>query len=226
MLVANTETSCEGHQTLCLLQVKIKLSTRLQHKIGPGPWRHGAPDTSGSRSGCILPSAACMACRHRPMRLLMAAWQGWRLWTHLVESSQGYLTQRAAAAMAHFAATTRFTTLFRADDHNRSRIVQMLPRMACEARFCYAPQATCGIAPQRCCSQASPLGDCGTRSKNSVHGAPITTSCCTISRPYAACRQSGMREPPHLIRAAAVHALRHATRFDAAPAFRKGKRPT
>ncbi len=28
---------------------------------------------SGSRSGCILPSAARMACRHRPMRLLTAA---------------------------------------------------------------------------------------------------------------------------------------------------------
>ena len=33
----------------------------------------GAPDMSGSRSGCILPSAARMACRHRPMRLLIAA---------------------------------------------------------------------------------------------------------------------------------------------------------
>ena len=33
----------------------------------------GEPDMRGSRSGCILLSAARMACRHRPVRLLMAA---------------------------------------------------------------------------------------------------------------------------------------------------------
>ena len=42
-------------------------------KLGPRKKVAGAPDMSGSRSGCILPSAARIACRHRPMRLLTAA---------------------------------------------------------------------------------------------------------------------------------------------------------
>jgi len=50
------------------VQVVTRTPTNQGHIGG-----RGTPDMSGSRSGCILPSAARMACRHRPMRLLTAA---------------------------------------------------------------------------------------------------------------------------------------------------------